>query len=189
MVGQAYRQLGSRDLCLDKVTGKLDFRLQRQLRAYKKTDLAPSQVKPIPIQLIHTILHNAQTTTRPSASTQAIADMICIAFFFLLRPGEYTYKPDNTPFCLQDVTLFIGQRRLTPYRASTDDLTAVSTVALRFTTQKTESKTRASPTVAAVTPSFVHVWQWSAGSDTYATSANLLTHRSVASSTVQPKPK
>jgi hypothetical protein len=34
----------------------------------------------------------------------AIANMICIAFFFLLRPGKYTVAPsENTPFRLTDV--------------------------------------------------------------------------------------
>jgi hypothetical protein len=63
---------------------------------------------PILIQLVHTILHNAHTAILSSAAAQAIADMIYIAFFFLLRPGEYIYKPDNTHFRLQDVTLCIG---------------------------------------------------------------------------------
>jgi hypothetical protein len=34
----------------------------------------------------------------------ATADMICIAFFFLLCPGKYTVAPSkNTPFRLTDV--------------------------------------------------------------------------------------
>ena len=41
---------------------------------------------------------------------KAVADMIIIAFFFLLRPGDYTDNDDN-PFRLEDVQLFIGPQR------------------------------------------------------------------------------
>ena len=43
----------------------------------------------------------------------AIADMISLAFFFLLHPGEYTGTNSKTSlfgFC--DVQLFVGGRRL-----------------------------------------------------------------------------
>jgi hypothetical protein len=136
MVGQTYKQLGTRDLRLDKSTGQLDFRLTRQLRAYEKQDPSPTRVKPTPIQLIKTVVNKAYNSAQPSEMEQAVADMICIAFFFLLRPGEYTYSKDNTPFCLQDVSLHITQRKLSPHRISAAALNTVTAVSLRFTTQK-----------------------------------------------------
>jgi hypothetical protein len=42
-----------------------------------------------------------------------IANMITIAFFFLLWPGEYTCTTaDDTPFRLEYVALYIRDRRL-----------------------------------------------------------------------------
>jgi hypothetical protein len=65
-------------------------------------------VNPIPVQEI--LRHVAALAAHPSATvnTQAIADMICLAFFFLLRPGEYIgTTSDTTPFNLHDVQCWI----------------------------------------------------------------------------------
>ena len=44
---------------------------------------------------------------------QYTTDMIVLAFFFLLRPGEYTdLASDNTPFTINDAQLFIGSKRI-----------------------------------------------------------------------------
>jgi integrase len=136
MVGQSYRLLGAQDFRIDKFTGQLDFRLQRQLRSYAKQDPAPGRVKPIPIQVVKAILTAAYSHRKASAAAQATADMICIAFFFLLRPGEYTSQKDNNPFRLQDVQLFIGPRQLHIPTASALDLQQATSVSLTFTNQK-----------------------------------------------------
>jgi len=61
--------------------------------------------------------------------------MIIIAFFFLLRPGEYT---DNNkhPFRFQDVQLFIGPTRLNLSTAPVEQLQQARFASLTFTTQK-----------------------------------------------------
>jgi hypothetical protein len=61
--------------------------------------------------------------------------MIILAFFFLLRPGEYTNN-DNTPFCLKDVQLFIGPYCLNLQISSTAELTQAIFGSLIFTDQK-----------------------------------------------------
>lgn len=72
-----------------------------------------------------------------TSGTQCIADMACIAFFFLLRPGEYTGTTgDNAPFRLRDVQLFIGLRRLSLMTAPLADLQAATHTSLTFTDQK-----------------------------------------------------
>ncbi|KAL3817629.1 hypothetical protein ACHAXA_011717 [Cyclostephanos tholiformis] len=53
--------------------------------------------------------------------SQAASDMIILAFFFLLRPGEYT-DCDGDPFWLENVQLFIGNTRLTLGTAPECDL-------------------------------------------------------------------
>lgn len=72
-----------------------------------------------------------------SEANQAIADMICLAFFFLLRPGEYTgTKSDTTPFTLNDVQCWIGQQRYLATTIPLLDLPRVTFISLTFTTQK-----------------------------------------------------
>ncbi len=63
--------------------------------------------------------------------------MLCLAFFFLCRPGEYTAPTgDNSPFRLADVTFYVGQQRILAINATTNDLLRATFVTLTFTTQK-----------------------------------------------------
>ena len=63
--------------------------------------------------------------------------MIIIAFFFLLRPGEYTVSSsESTPFTCNDIQLFIGHRRLDTTTASDDEISSATFATLTFTTQK-----------------------------------------------------
>jgi hypothetical protein len=136
LVGQTYKLLGARDHRLDHHTGQIDFRLQRQFRAYEKSDPPPQRVKPIPIRLVSTVLTAAHNNINPSSAAQAIADMICIAFFFLLRSGEYTFTNANTPFRIQDVKLHIDTKEIQIYHASPLEFSNVTSVSLTFITQK-----------------------------------------------------
>ena len=107
------------------------------LKAWKKQAPPPQRVKPIPIAVIRRICAIAQALPPDSTLMQAAADMIIIAFFFLLRPGEYTDSPsDTTPFTLGDVQLFVGQRRLNLDTASDSELLLARSASLTFTTQK-----------------------------------------------------
>ena len=68
---------------------------------------------------------------------QAVTDMIIIAFFFLLQPGEYTgKKSDNSPFRLSDVTFSVGRTVFDPATATNNELAAATFLILAFTTQK-----------------------------------------------------
>ena len=63
--------------------------------------------------------------------------MITIAFFFLLRPGEYTgKKSDSAPFRLSDVTFSVGRTVVDTATATDNELAAVIFVIVIFTTQK-----------------------------------------------------
>jgi len=136
-VGQTFASLGAQDIRKDSL-GTIDFRIQRQLRSYAKADPPPDRVKPVPIQLLHHALsiaaHNAN-----SPAIQATVDMAVIAFFFLLRPGEYTgtaKEEQTTPFTFADVQLFLGSQRLILLTASPADVLAATAASLTFTTQK-----------------------------------------------------
>jgi hypothetical protein len=134
-VGQAHARLGVPDPRKDNF-GAIDFRIQRQIKSYHKVDDPPRRVKPIPVTIILYILAQAFGVPRNDEEL-AIADMIVIAFFFLLRPGEYTgTTADDTPFRLEDVALYIRDRRLDVLTASTAELDAATSVSYKFTTHK-----------------------------------------------------
>jgi hypothetical protein len=134
-VGQAHARLGAPDPRKDH-HGGIDFRIQRQINAYKKSDDPPRRVKPVPIIIIVYILNMAYDAARDVAS-MSIADMICIAFFFLLRPGEYTgTTSDDTPFRIQDVGLYIRDRKLNLFHCSDAELNAATSVSYTFNKQK-----------------------------------------------------
>jgi hypothetical protein len=134
-VGQTLATLGNRDPRLQP-SGKLDLRLSRQLSVYKKLEPPPSRVKPIPF---HIIARTAELC-RIANTTQshAIADMLVLGFFFLLRPGEYacTYNDEASPFRYCDVHLMIGNRRLNHFTCHAASFDMVNFVALEFTNQK-----------------------------------------------------
>ncbi|KAL7526060.1 hypothetical protein ACHAWF_001615 [Thalassiosira exigua] len=63
--------------------------------------------------------------------------MIIIAFFFLLRPGEYIDSPsDTTPFTLDDVQLFVGTTQLSLLNAPKCQLLQARFGSLTFTEHK-----------------------------------------------------
>ena len=133
-VGQTFLAVGKEDPRLNCST-KIDHRLQRMLRTYSKQDPPPNRVKPVPVQVLRHIM--AIALAGPSAFQLGVADMIVIAFFFLLRPGEYTdSNSDSSPFRFQDVQLFIGEQRLDLATATRASITTATFATLTFTNQK-----------------------------------------------------
>jgi hypothetical protein len=116
--------------------GKTEFRLARQLRGYTRDDPPPkNRVKPVPVAVIY----HAANLARGHNTVEALAviHMMCIAFFFLCRPGEYTAPTgQNAPFRWTDVTFYVGMRRVLAVNATSDDLDRATFVTLTFTTQK-----------------------------------------------------
>ena len=126
--------MGAKDPRLDHA-GKQDFRLARMYAAWKKVDDPPSRVEPVPMQ----ILLRAAELAGPSTRDQATMDCIWIAFYFLLRPGEYANATGDAkhPFRLKDVQFKIGSRHFHDVMTATStQLRSASYVSLTFTTQK-----------------------------------------------------
>ena len=135
-VAQTHLSVGKGDPRANSAGG-IDFRIQRMIAAWKKADPPPSRVKPIPIAVLRRICAVARQLPPNSFFLEAVADMIIIAFFFLLRPGEYTDSPsDTTPFTLGDVQLFIGPTRINLDTASDSEILMARSASLTFTTQK-----------------------------------------------------
>jgi hypothetical protein len=134
-VGQKFARMGAPDIRKD-TSGSIDFRIQRQLRHYAKLDPPPARVKPVPITIVIYILQQAYGTNR-HPDRCAIANTIVIAFFYLLRPGEYTgTTTDDAAFTLADIGLHVGNRRLDTFSAPAHDILAATAASYTFTTQK-----------------------------------------------------
>ncbi len=134
-VGQTFSALGYRDPRLQD-SGKIDFRLHRQLQAYNKADPPPHRVKPVPLQVIQQAVRFCNISNVPHF--HAIGHMLILGFFFLLQPGEYakTENEEATPFRLCDVHLLRGTVRLNVMLCPEADLHSATFVALEFTNQK-----------------------------------------------------
>ena len=133
-IGQTLASVGAPDPRLSS-QGRIDFRIHRMLAGYTRTDSPPQRVKPIPVPILRQAMQIAVLSGSPFELARA--DMACIAFFFLLRPGEYTgNSPTSHPFLLQDVRFFLGNLTLHPATASVDHLLTSTFVTLEFTTQK-----------------------------------------------------
>jgi hypothetical protein len=134
-VGQTLASLGQPDPRLT-AKGTLDLRLTRQLAAYEKEDPPPHQNKPVPVSVLRRAVEYPLLAT--SHKAQAIADMLLLGFYFMLRPGEYaqTKSKEASPFRFKHVHLFAGRRRINQFTAPPHQLSAATSVALEFDRQK-----------------------------------------------------
>lgn len=136
-VGQAFAAVGAHDPRLN-AHGKLDFRLARLIRSWKKEDPPAKRKKPVPVAVLDEATSHARRNANPA--NQAISDLIWIGFFWLLRPGEYLFTPTGTPFLLRDVYLKANGM---VYRADEIPLrllALVTDVGLKFNEQKNQIK-------------------------------------------------
>ena len=122
-------------------------KLQDQFRHYKRQDPATLPQLAVPVTLIEHILDQA-LNSRSRAPIQrqqlATADLINIAFYFLLRVGEYT-KPrtlqQNTkPFRVRHVTFRDAQGHTIPNTAPLHELYKAVDASIRIPNQKNGTK-------------------------------------------------
>lgn len=135
-VAQTFTRVGADDPRLTPL-GDLDFRLASLLRAWQRTDEPPTRTKPIPL---HVVSMAHQLVLAPgTASAHALADCLVLAYYFLLRPGEYAGTPvpggDNL-FRLQDVSLWHHSTPLDHLAGPIPALQDATFATLRFTSQK-----------------------------------------------------
>ena len=72
----------------------------------------------------------------PTPKLTASINMIWIAFYFLLHPGEYYQATDNHPLCLGHVTFTIRHQKLNTYTMLESDLYHATNTSLTFNNQK-----------------------------------------------------
>ena len=135
-VGQTFAGVGAVDPRLNTF-GVVDVRLSALFQAWKKSDPPPTRVKSLPLQVVHGAFQLARLVRTSLAD--AAADCLVVAFYFLLRPGEYAGAPktvDDDLFRLKDLGLWIGGRCLDILTCPMDDLLAATFATLTFTSQK-----------------------------------------------------
>jgi hypothetical protein len=137
-VGQTLALLGT---CDPRVTanGKLDIRLTRQSRYYKRNEDTPTWVKPIPIPILIDAVDSALALAGPADhAIWACAEMVALAYYIVRRPGEYVVSSGelSAPFRFVDAELVVGQRRLNCRQCTDADVKAATFVMLTFTNQK-----------------------------------------------------
>jgi hypothetical protein len=134
--------MGSPDPRLDS-HGSIDLRLKHQMRHYSKNDPPPRRVKPIPIQVLRHLVQLVSSDPGSTQSMQCIRDLIIIAYYFLMRPGEYctsTGEDASHPFHFDEVELWLGPRRLNLETATDHELLTASFCILQFTDQKNANR-------------------------------------------------
>jgi hypothetical protein len=112
----------------------MDQRLTRLLKAYTNEDPPPNRVKPIPIQVLHRVTATTRLTTNPTL--HAATDMAWLAFFFLLRPGEYCTGTGTSPICLQDISFTSGHQSINPLTAPPALIAQATHATITFAQQK-----------------------------------------------------
>jgi hypothetical protein len=109
--------------------------LARILRGFRKVDSAPTRQLPIPLEALHHACSIARAEGTPTS--EAAADLMWLAFFFLLRPGKYILSGKAPhPFTLADVRLWCDTQPIDPLTAPAHTLSSATFVALIFSDQK-----------------------------------------------------
>ena len=119
--------------------------LKQQVDAYRKADPASQPQLAVPVGLTKRLLRNARTKRRTHRQ-EAIADLVNVAFFYLLRVGEYTAgttaKKQTVPFRLRDIT-FRKHGRILPRNSPLELLLTSDEATLRISNQKNGEKNQA----------------------------------------------
>lgn len=115
----------------------MDPRLTRLMKGFKNEDAPPARVKPMPLQVVHCA---ERLITRSNPFQAALMDVIYIAIFCLLRPGECCHGRENTPLQLKDVTFLIGTRCLNQFTLPPDDLLRATHSSITLDSQKNRER-------------------------------------------------
>ena len=96
--------------------GSIEYRHQRQLRGWTKSDGPPKRLKPINIGLIH---HTFAALHRQNNNkSNCLKWIIYVAVFFLNQPGECSMTSGEPhPFRWCDIQIYMGQLQLDVFGA------------------------------------------------------------------------
>lgn len=117
--------------------GRYWLKVERLLESYRRIDPPPQAKMAVPVKVVKHIL--TVNRARNTNKSQALGDMCLIAFYFLLRVGEYTYHKDKrrtTQFRAMDVTFFDQDKSVIPSTSPLEVLLAADSVTMTIDNQK-----------------------------------------------------
>ena len=141
--------------------GKYWLKIQRQIEAYRRQDPPAQHKLAVPVSVVNHLVDIG--TKSKSDKVQASCDMATIAFYFLLRVGEYTAHKQTEQCCTKqfracDVIFYDSHDNILPNSSPLHTLYTATTAVMRITNQKngtrgsrishTTSGTRACPVMA-----------------------------------------
>lgn len=145
-VRKEIERLVDTDPAMAKDKDRFVWQIEQLLAAYRKLDPAPSRSWPVTPSMLSFLQGMVDGDRRPAKWGReklcAAVDLSIIAFFYLLRPGEYAYTSDNAPFLLRDIQL--GTRDSPTFRfahtAPLNDVQGYDIVSYTFADQKNAVK-------------------------------------------------
>jgi hypothetical protein len=129
---------GYPDPCQSYGSKGLDLPFYRLLKAYKTSNLAPKPQLALPVQAIQQGVKHYNTKGKPR--DLIVADLLTIAFFFLLCPGEYTMqspcsKTSTVQFHRKEARCF-KDGSILPHTATLEQLLQANLARLYINNQK-----------------------------------------------------
>ena len=119
--------------------GKYWLQLERLLEGYRRQDPPAQHKLAVPVSLVEFLTDMGAAAVSPKV--QAICDMSAIAFYYLLRVGEYTSHRKNErrrtkQFRVCDVTFYDKHHNIIPNSAPLKTLYRATKASMRITNQK-----------------------------------------------------
>jgi hypothetical protein len=119
--------------------GKYWLQLERQIEGYRRQDPPAQHKLAVPVSLVEYLVKFG--TQSSSTKVTAICDMCTVAFYYLLRVGEYTGHGRNDrrrtkQFRACDITFYDQNHTIIPNTAPLDTLYTAAKAAMRITNQK-----------------------------------------------------
>lgn len=132
-------QLGGKQNPLRDQEGKYPKAIQQLLEGYRRADPPPQPKLAVPVLVPNYMSQIGLLNNIPKE--QAIGDLALIAFYYLLRVGEYTVHSTNAKrrtkqFRLCDITLWCNNNRLDPLLPLNYLLTHCTAATLNISNQK-----------------------------------------------------
>ena len=114
------------------------------MNGYRQADPKTTPQLAVPVSLTAHLLDCVKDRPLKHRSRdQAIADLVCTAFYYLLRVGEYTKQPKGrrtVPFRVWDITFRDAQGRIIPSDSPLEVLYTAAEATMRLPNQKNGKK-------------------------------------------------
>ena len=122
-----------------RTEGRYWLQLERQLEGFRRQDPPAQHKLAVPVSLINFLIN--QGNSSPSTKVKAICDMCSIAFYYLLRVGEYTShrrkdRRRTQQFRVCDITFYAADHTIIPNTADLSTLSTAARATMRITNQK-----------------------------------------------------